>query len=98
MTGDFNCGEESPPYRELLRGERFQDTFRKIEVTRTDSEGTFHGFTGQPGTERIDWILVTAAWQVQAAMIDRTMESGRFPSDHFPVSAVLRRVTVAVEK
>ena len=91
MTGDFNCGEESDPYRELLQGNLFQDTYRKMEATRTDSEGTFHAFTGKPGAERIDWILVTSSWQVQSAIIDRTMESGRFPSDHFAVSAVLRR-------
>jgi endonuclease/exonuclease/phosphatase family metal-dependent hydrolase len=95
MTGDFNCGEESDPYRELLQGHLFQDTYRKMEATRTDTEGTFHGFTGKPGAERIDWILVTGVWQVQSAMIDQTMESGRFPSDHFPVSAVLRRTADA---
>lgn len=91
VTGDFNCGEESVPYRELLRGDLFQDTFRKMEVARTDSEGTFHGFTGKPGVERIDWILVSGSWQVQWAGIDRTMDTGRFPSDHFPVSALVRR-------
>jgi hypothetical protein len=34
---------------------------------------------------------VSRDWKVIAAGIDRTEKGGRTPSDHFPVTAVLRR-------
>ncbi len=89
LTGDFNCGETSPPYTTLLEGGGLRDTWLQPATNRTAESGTFHGFSGKAGAERIDWILVSPAWGVRSATIDRTNADGRYPSDHFPVTAVL---------
>ena len=66
-----------------------RDVYRQLHAPQPD-EGTFHGFTGRRDGERIDWILATPDWVPLAAAIDRTGRDGRWPSDHFPVTAVLR--------
>ena len=58
--------------------------------TRADGEGTFSAFNGKRSGGRIDWILHSPTFRTVSAAIDRTEESGRFPSDHYPVTAVLR--------
>ena len=90
VAGDFNCDQESEPYRELLGEKVLADSFRVLHPTRGDNEGTFHGFSGTPGAERIDWILGTEQFKPIEAAIDRTHADGRYPSDHFPVSVVFR--------
>lgn len=93
LTGDFNCGEGSPPYEALVgegEGLVVVDSYRAIRPRRQEGEGTFNGFEGRRGGERIDWLLVPPTFQVVGAAIDRTEAGGRFPSDHFPVTAVLR--------
>ncbi|MCU0710099.1 MAG: endonuclease/exonuclease/phosphatase family protein, partial [Pirellula sp.] len=39
---------------------------------------------------RIDWIGCSESWEVRIAQILRNSREGRTPSDHFPVTAVLR--------
>ena len=73
------------------RGEApLRDTFRVKNPTREANEGTFNGFRGRRGGGRIDWILTSPAWQVQSAKIMTYNQDGRYPSDHFPVTAVLQ--------
>lgn len=52
--------------------------------------GTYHGFRGAGGAARIDWILFNDRLARLDATIDRSSREGRFPSDHFPVSAILQ--------
>ncbi len=96
VTGDFNEGEGSEPYRALFgpvgEGQSpLRDTYRIAYPGRATNEGTFSGFKAD-GTSgpRIDWIGASKDWQVLKAAIDRTARDGRTPSDHFPVTAVLR--------
>ena len=95
LTGDFNCGDDSPPY-EALAGESaggptVVDTYRVTHPSKADDEGTFSGFRGRRAGPRIDWVLHGAAFETVSAAIDRTEEDGRDPlPDHFPVTAVLR--------
>ena len=88
VTGDFNCDQGSEPYQELLGENVFADSFRVHHPKRDGNEGTFHGFCGTPGAERIDWILATEQFKATEAAIDRTNADGRYPSDHFPVTTV----------
>ncbi len=86
ITGDFNAGPGSRCHTAFtdpaLVSPPFSDVFAD---SRT---GTYHGFTGKPLSERIDWIL----WRNMKGPVERNiiMESfdGIFPSDHFPVYAV----------
>ena len=95
VTGDFNCAEDSQPYRALLAGaqrgsELLIDTYREAFPVDGPREGTRHGFDGRAGDERIDWILTTAGFDTLGAGIDHSRDGWRYPSDHFPVVAVLR--------
>lgn len=96
VTGDFNSGEGGEPYQALFgpveaHDSPLVDTLRVACPQRAEQEGTFSGFKAEAtkGT-RIDWIGASRNWQVLRAGIDRTANSGRTPSDHFAVFAVLR--------
>jgi endonuclease/exonuclease/phosphatase family metal-dependent hydrolase len=93
VAGDFNAGEDSPPYKALFDEEgpvKLFDTFRLKHPQRGSEEGTFSSFVAtEVGGARIDWIGCTSQWTVKEAAIDRTSRDGRTPSDHFPVTAVL---------
>jgi endonuclease/exonuclease/phosphatase family metal-dependent hydrolase len=91
LTGDFNTAEKSPPWQTLTESNRLIDTYRQVYPQAQSSEGTFHGFQGTPGKARIDWVLCSPQFTSTSATIDRTNEDGRYPSDHFPVTAVLTR-------
>ena len=91
LLGDFNAGESNPAFRALLADARVRliDTFRQVHPD-AQAVGTYHAFRGDTTGERIDAILVTPEWQVMDAAIVRFAQAGRFPSDHFPVTARLR--------
>ena len=91
VTGDFNAGEENPAFRALLEAEdpSLKDPFR-VRFPEARGVGTFHGFNGGSEGEKIDAVLVGYGWEVLDAEIDRTNFKGRYPSDHNPVTAVLR--------
>ncbi len=96
VTGDFNSPEGGEPYQALFgRGDSdarpLVDSFRAVHPSQEDAEGTFSGFrAGAIRGARIDWIGCSPDLDVRDAAIDRTARDGRTPSDHFPVTAVLR--------
>ena len=94
VTGDFNADAGSDPYRELTGSKTaavLTDTFRAVHVNGSDGDGTRHAFRGGRGGPRIDWILASSnAFRTIDADIDHTRSGIMFPSDHFPVTAVLR--------
>ena len=94
LTGDFNAGPNDPPYAALFgpaeSSVTLTDTYRATHAAEP-AVGTFNGFRPDPaGGARIDWIAATPGWSVLSAEIDRTRRGGRWPSDHTPVTAVLR--------
>lgn len=97
LTGDFNSGEGSEPYKALFdtHGKDESpvvDSYRTAHPKREPDEGTTTAFKAGPSKgARIDWIGVSRDWKVSAAEIDRTAKDGRTPSDHFPITATLRR-------
>ncbi len=99
VTGDFNAGEDSGPYQAFFgsndgKPSPVRDTYRAAHPARQTNEGTFSSFKAEAVSgPRIDWIAVSREWQVLKAEIDRTQRDGRTPSDHFPVTAILRPVT-----
>ena len=94
VTGDFNTGEGSAPYQTLFSAtdskSSLVDTFRFHVPTLGKNEGTFNGFKGTDTDDRIDWIGVSDDFETLTAAIDKTARDGRYPSDHFPVTAVLK--------
>lgn len=93
VTGDFNAGEGSDPYKALFDNESpVVDTYRVAHPKREENEGTTTPFkAGANKGNRIDWIGASRDWKVQSATIDRTAKDGRTPSDHFAVTATVRR-------
>ena len=94
VTGDFNVGEGNPALAALVsKGDpaaSFVDTYRVLHPADADV-GTFTGFTmGNTGGEKIDYVLVQPGTDVISAEIVRASRNGRYPSDHFPVAAVIR--------
>ncbi len=100
VTGDFNTDEGSPPYQALFGPVEAQpsavvDSFRTTNPDRKPNEGTFTGFKADAtGGPRIDWIGVSRDWQIRSSAIDRTSRAGRTPSDHFPVTVILRHKSI----
>jgi endonuclease/exonuclease/phosphatase family metal-dependent hydrolase len=96
VTGDFNSGEDGEPYRAMFGPKDgtpspLRDAYRVAHATREANEGTFSNFKAGPNNgPRIDWIGVSSEWDVREAAIDRTERDGRTPSDHFPMTSVLR--------
>ena len=90
VTGDFNAHPDSPPYRLIVKGgegdKPLVDTF--LALHPEPAEGTAHGFSGK-GHARIDWILCSSSFEVREAEIDRHHEGNLYPSDHFPITAVV---------
>jgi endonuclease/exonuclease/phosphatase family metal-dependent hydrolase len=96
LTGDLNINEDNPAYAVLVRPDtpgavRWIDSYRTVHPTRGPDEASFHAFKGGSAGSRIDFIFHTADFVATAAEIDRTgAQEGRFPSDHYAVTAVLK--------
>ena len=94
LAGDFNAGEGSAPYNVLARADGlavFVDSYRAVHSKKGTGEGTFSGWIGRREGSRIDWILHSAEFLTLNASINYTNEEGRYPSDHYPAQAILRR-------
>jgi endonuclease/exonuclease/phosphatase family metal-dependent hydrolase len=94
VTGDFNAGERNPALRPLVANgdpaSPFVDAYRVLHPDETVA-GTFTDFRiGNTAGEKIDYVLVQPGAEVISAEIIRTSRGGRYPSDHFPVSALIR--------
>jgi len=90
VMGDFNMEEDNPAMQPLLKAEalRLYDTFRPLHPM-TPRQGTFHGFMGEQGGEKIDYILASEAFRTLETNILYDNTEGRYPSDHFPLVARL---------
>ncbi len=105
LTGDLNAGEKNSAVMFLTgRAPRARlevspappatglvDSFRVAHPDETDA-GTFHAFKGPAGDthRKIDYILVPRGATVLEASIDRRERAGRYPSDHYAVTARVR--------
>lgn len=90
VTGDFNAGETNPAVLAMSAGGAFRDAFR-VRHPEASPVGTFTAFQhGQVNGDKIDYVFASPAWVVLEADIVRTARDGRYPSDHFPVTARLR--------
>jgi endonuclease/exonuclease/phosphatase family metal-dependent hydrolase len=88
VTGDFNAGESNPAAVAMRAS--FRDSFRVLQPDAREV-GTFNGFKpGQTAGDKIDFVFVEPGTEVLEAAIVRTPRDGRYPSDHFPVTARIR--------
>jgi endonuclease/exonuclease/phosphatase family metal-dependent hydrolase len=93
VMGDLNDVEDSVPLKTLLgtaaEDMPLSDSFREVVPERGKEEATYQGFAGGTAGSRIDFILHSRSFTTREASIVRTDFDGRYPSDHFPVTAVL---------
>jgi endonuclease/exonuclease/phosphatase family metal-dependent hydrolase len=96
LCGDMNCAAGNSAL-EILCAAGWRDSYAAVHKN-CDSGFTYHAFSGSAYDPkqypdepqgRIDWIFVRGNLAVSAAEIIRSSENGRFPSDHYFVSATL---------
>ena len=92
VMGDFNAHEDSAEVKVLTSeaAPRLVDSYRKVHLERKPDEATYSNWEGITDGSRIDFILVSESFKPTAAEIVRTAYEGRWPSDHYPVTATLR--------
>ncbi|HIG27034.1 MAG TPA: endonuclease/exonuclease/phosphatase family protein [Verrucomicrobiales bacterium] len=95
LTGDFNTTEDLLPYEVLMTGSEgnrvpLLDSFRQTHPERSPNESSTSRWIGNRKGNRIDWILHTEEFTTLQSVINYTNEKGRYPSDHYPVQAILR--------
>lgn len=109
LTGDFNAGEDNDAVRYLtgapdglpdsgaypLPTIALQDTFRVIHPDATVVGTGNGGYTGKRDGAKIDYIFITSGIETLEASIDQEPRDGRYPSDHYPVTARIRLDSVA---
>ena len=94
VMGDLNSTETSTAYRRLVgledpAGLQLVDSYRQVTPTIGRDEATYHGYSGGTRGSRIDFVLHDGSFETLDATIVRTNYSGRYPSDHYPVTATL---------
>ncbi len=94
VLGDLNADESSEPIQHLTGQTadapvRLVDTFRAVHPDAT-LVGTFHGYHGMRSGPKVDFVLATADATVLEAQIVYQQRDGRYPSDHYPVTATIR--------
>lgn len=97
LMGDFNAKPDSKPVRKLRENRHGYDNIRLLDVYSVCEErhglhNTHHGFKGKIKDRKqpIDYIFVSDDFEVIDSKIDVSKIEGRFPSDHFPITATLR--------
>ncbi|MCC7175252.1 MAG: endonuclease/exonuclease/phosphatase family protein [Bryobacterales bacterium] len=86
ITGDFNTqlgGEVHQVFTPLLT-----DAWQKAPK-RVGPEASMSRWTGSTAGSRIDWILYRGGFSVQEVETVTYNENGRYPSDHYPILALL---------
>jgi endonuclease/exonuclease/phosphatase family metal-dependent hydrolase len=88
LTGDFNTDKDSSAYHELTADGLLCDTCRQTHPGETDAV-TFHGYGNPDVFKTIDWILASQHFTGSSACTDVWQVGGRYPSDHYPLLAVV---------
>ena len=93
IMGDFNTAPNSKAIENLTAQKEnhpvLKDTYKEKFKDEKDA-GTFNGFKGRKSGARIDMVFCSDDFKVDSAKIHHDNLKGRYPSDHFPVSAVLK--------
>lgn len=95
LSGDFNVNPESEPYQILTNKGDTVDLHDAFSLSKTGHYGqlsTFSGFKTPTidDQNRIDYIFVPEKIKVLKHAILTDSWGGLFPSDHFPVLAILK--------
>ncbi len=95
VMGDLNSSEDTPAFKTLIAAKgatdrKLADSYRELHPERSPKESSFNEWDGKTKGARIDFILHTSEFTPVSAEIVRTSYDGRWPSDHYPVTATLK--------
>ena len=93
LAGDMNCEAGNAAIDVLLSG-GWLDTYGAVHGPE-DPGCTHHGFLGPANTSaegKIDWIFSKGAMQATDATLITTSQDGRYPSDHYFLSATVHPI------
>lgn len=94
LMGDMNTGPHSRPIRFLSENLHGYSDVRLSSVfsgkRAADIHNTYHGFKGGLKGRTLDYIFVTDEIQVIRAYADTSSVEGKYPSDHYPLTAELQ--------
>ncbi len=88
LTGDFNGGRETEWYKTLAESEILADTHRTVKHPYQNNSSS-NGFRKPRSMNVIDHIFMTKHFKAKKWGILTDTYFGKFPSDHFPVVAVV---------
>lgn len=89
FMGDLNGGNDSEWYKRVAQSGTLRDTYKLAKDPYTNN-GTFNDFgKNLSSDEIIDHLFVTKDFSVRKWGILSDSYHGKYPSDHFPVMAVL---------
>ena len=89
VAGDLNAEPRDAAVRTLL-GAGLRDVFALVAGGERAAPATTLARSDGSGARRIDYLLVSAGWDVVAAAVPAAGRHRRRPSDHLPVTATLR--------
>jgi len=91
FMGDLNVTPDNPVYLKIIGESSLIDSYAKKRHPRKANGATFHGWDEQPPVERIDFIFVSPLLRVKSCEVLHDKYNGNYPSDHFPIKAVLKK-------
>lgn len=91
ITGDFNADSSLNPKEHSILTEAFKNVFQVSRNHLNHCYGTFSNYEDPSmDAKTIDWILSSHEISVDATMTHTFNRNKRYPSDHLPISAMLR--------
>jgi endonuclease/exonuclease/phosphatase family metal-dependent hydrolase len=88
LTGDLNGGRDSEWYLELAKSGLLTDVSEKVKFPYANN-ASFNSFRTPRGNTVIDHVFMTKQFEASKWGILTDTYFGKFPSDHFPVLAVV---------
>ncbi len=90
LTGDFNVYPEHVVVSGLERA-GYRNAYSVLEEGSRGVGRTFHEFLGGEPGEPIDYVFASPDLEIVSVEVDRGQYDGRYPSDHYPVTAVVSK-------
>lgn len=93
LSGDFNAGPSDPVIRFFSGEEKLDGRMTDLANAFADPQRagrTYHGFQGGKHGAPIDYLFGGKGLQPLHGDVIRSKFRGRYPSDHYPVTAVFR--------
>ena len=88
LMGDFNSGPATPQMTYLFDGKAPLTFHNTLPAEQSKTSSTYSGWKGRKEGTQIDYVLVSGDdHKVDSSKIHHIQKDGRYPSDHYPVSA-----------